>query len=85
MPEGLAIFRRWVLVLNNGTVIIEWGDGIFQDVHTDEFLENISLIGSHAILDEELEWLKRMGNIAGFDDTNVYVNNLPEFPKKTID
>jgi len=84
MPEGLAINRRWVLVLNNGSIIIDWGEGVFQDIHTGEFLSEVSLVGSHAILDEQLDWLRRTATIAGYDECNVYVNNLPEQPKKTI-
>ena len=85
MPEGLAIHRRWVVVLDNGAIVIDWGDGVFQDLLTGELLRDLSLIGSHVIQDEQLEWLKRTGNIAGFDENSVYINNLPEVPKKTIE
>jgi hypothetical protein len=85
MPEGLAIHRRWVVVLDNGAIVIDWGDGVFQDLLTGELLRDLSLIGSHVIQDEQLEWLKRTGNIAGFDENCVYINNLPEVPKKTIE
>lgn len=85
MPEGLAINRRWVLVLNNGAIVIDWGDGVFQDLLSGEFLPEVSLIGSLVIQDEQLEWLKRTANIAGFDENCVYIKNLPEYPKKTID
>jgi hypothetical protein len=85
MPEGLAVHRRWVLVLNNGAIVIDWGDGVFQDLLSGEFLRDISLTGSLVIQDEQLEWLKRTGNISGFDESNVYIKSLPEYPKKTID
>lgn len=85
MAEGLAINRRWVLVLTNGVIIIDWGDGVFQDLLTGEFIRQVSLAGSHVIQDEQLQWLKRTGNIAGFDESNVYINNLPEFPRKSIE
>lgn len=85
MPEGLAINRRWVLVLNNGAIVIDWGEGVFQDLLSGEFMRGLSLIGCHVIQDEQLQWLKRTGNIAGFDESNVYINNLPEIPKKTIE
>ncbi len=85
MPEGLAINRRWVLVLHNGAVIVDWGNGVFQDILTGEFFDDISLIGCHAIQDEELDWMKRTGNIVNFDEINVIVSSLPEYPKKTIE
>ncbi len=85
MPEGLAINRRWVLVLNNGVIVIDWGEGVFQDLLTGELLRGLTLVGSHVIQDEQLLWLKRTGNIAGFDESNVYINNLPEIPRKTIE
>lgn len=85
MPEGLAIHRRWVLVLNNGAIVIDWGDGVFQDLLTGDFLHGLSLVGSHVIQDEQLEWLKRTGTIAGYDGSSVYISSLPELPKKTIE
>lgn len=85
MPEGLAINRRWVLVLINGAVIIDWGDNVFQDIHSGEFFDEISLIGSHTIQDEELSWMKRTGEIVNYDEASVYVSNLPEQPKTTIE
>ncbi len=85
MPEGLAINRRWVLVLNNGAIVIDWGDGVYQDFYSGEFLGSVSLIGSHVILDEQLDWLRRTGDIVGFDEANIYVNSLPEYPKKTLE
>lgn len=85
MPDGLAINRRWVLVLVNGAVIIDWGNSAFQDVHSGEIFEELSLIGSHTIQEEELVWMKRTGEIVDYDEANVYVSNLPELPKKTIE
>ena len=85
MTEGLAINRRWILVLNNGIIIIDWGNGILQDIHTGEFLSGLSLVGSHAILDEQLDWLKRTATITGYDESNVYFTSLPEYPKDTLE
>lgn len=85
MSKGLAISRHWVLILNNGLVVIDWGDGVFQDLMTGDFLQDVTLIGSHRIQDSELDWLKRSANIAGFDEQSVYVQGLPENPKKTLE
>lgn len=85
MSKGLAINRQWVLILNNGLVVVDWGQGVFQDIITGEFLENASLVGCHKILDQELDWLKRTANIAGFDEAQVYVQGLPEHTKKNIE
>jgi hypothetical protein len=85
MSAGLAINRHWVIVLNNGLVVVDWGEGVFQDILSGDFIHEVSLNGSHTILDQELEWLKRTANIAGFDEHNVYVQGLPENPKKTLE
>jgi hypothetical protein len=74
-----------VVVLRNGCVMIDWGDGIFQDLHSGAFNQNIDLRGSRAISDDELAWLKRASQIEGYDERQVYLATLPERKRKTIE
>lgn len=85
MPGGVAINRVWMRVLHNGCVVIDWGDGVFQDLHSGAFTDSIDVRGSHALSDDELAWLKRTSQIEGYDEWQVYLNALPERPRKTIE
>lgn len=85
MPEGFALNRGWVLVLKDGRVIVDWGENVFQDLASGQFLESVDLIGSHAIQDEELAWLKRTGQVLDFDAGQVFLSGLPERKRKPLD
>jgi hypothetical protein len=85
MPSALPINRQWVIVLNNGDVIIDWGDGVFQDVMSGTFLTAVDQTGSHPVQDDECSWLEKAGAIQGFDKFQVYVFDLPIRSKKSIE
>ncbi len=85
MPGGTVCNRRWVIVLADGSIMYEIGEHCFQDLFSGEFVDSVNQSGSHTILDDELYWLKRTGQIIDFDDINVYVAGLPERPLKSID
>jgi hypothetical protein len=83
--RGTPVNRVWVVVTRSGVVVIDWGDGIFQDVYSGEFLTCAEGDISHHILDDELEMLKRGGKVDYFDANDVYFNNLPERHQRTIE
>jgi len=85
MPGGTPVSKNWVLVLLNGSVVIDWGDGIFQDVYSGDFLRCTETQISHTIQEEELEWLKRAGKIIDFDQQMVYFYPLPERSRRMLD
>ncbi len=85
MPAGVAINRHWVMVMKDGAVLMDWGNGLFQDLLTGEFLENVEQAGSHTIQEDELEWLKRTARIQEYDADMVYLVNLPDRPLKTLE
>lgn len=85
MPAAVPISRQWVMVLKNGDVIIDWGGNTFQDIISGEFLTHLDQTGSHPIQEDECSWLEKTGCIQGFDREQVYVTNLPELPKKSMD
>ena len=85
MPAGVAINRQWVVVLKDGTVVIDWGDTCFQDLVSGEFHRTVDQAGSHTILEDELVWLKRTGHILAFDAQSIYVGGLPERPQDPLE
>lgn len=85
MTGGTLVTREWVLVLQNGTVVIDWGDGLFQDVHTGDFIRVGEHEISHRADDDVMEWLKRAGRVVRYDSKQVEFTNLPERPLKPIE
>jgi hypothetical protein len=73
------------LALKNGTIVIDWGDGLFQDVRSGDFIPVTESEVSHHILNEELEWLTRIGRVAAYTTTTVWFPSLPERPQHTIE
>lgn len=85
MSSGTPVNRQWVIVLKNGTVCVDWGDALYQDVGTGEFIKVSDHDFSHNILDEELEWLVRISKVSAFNRQVVHFLSLPERPIKTIE
>lgn len=82
---GTPINRHWVLVLKDGRIVIDWGDDLYQDIRSGEFLSIREEDYSHHILNQELDWLVKIGRVATYDAKLVHVHNLPERPRRTID
>ncbi len=85
MPAGTPFPRQFVLMLDDGRVVLDWGGGQYQDVFSGDFTEDLSSLISHTIMDDELEILKRAGRVDHFDRMQVYFLGLRERPFKTID
>jgi len=85
MTGGTPVNRHWVVVLQNGIAAIDWGNGLFQDILSGEFIHGTEADVSHTIQDDELEQLKHMSRIYQYDANIVYVFPLPEPPHRTID
>jgi hypothetical protein len=85
MAGGTPINRQWILALKNGTIVIDWGDGLFQDVRSGDFIPVMESEVSHHILNEELDWLIRIGRVAAYTAVTVWFPSLPERPQRTID
>ena len=78
MPAGTPILRQWVLVLHNGVVVVDWGDGQFQDVFSGEFLKLGESDISHTAQNVELEMLKRASRVDDYDAVQVWLMALPD-------
>ena len=85
MPAGIPFNRQYVLVFGDGRVVLDWGGGLFQELETGNFFRGPESELSHAIMDEELDWLKRVGRVESYNRLQVFFLNLPERPVKTID
>ena len=80
MAGGIAIGRQWVFVLSDGTVVMDWGNGLAVDLAKGEFMAYDEGLVSHPVRDDELETLKRMGRVAEYDHKLIYVTTMPELP-----
>ena len=82
---GTPINRQWVIVLKNGCTVIDWGDDIYQDVMSGDFLKVKESDVSHHILNHELEILVKAGRVASYDSLVVKINSLPERTQRTFE
>ncbi len=82
MTYGVVVNRQWICVLRNGSVVLDWGDGRAVDLINGEFMPYNPSDFSHAVQDDELETLKRMGRVSGYDKQQVYLTSMPEVPLK---
>ncbi len=74
----MPVARGYVLVLQDGQVVIDWGEGRYQEIVRGEFLTLPESEISHAAQDTELEYLKTLGQLLSFDRSHVYFPPLPE-------
>ncbi len=85
MPSGTPVNRQFVVMLKDSTIAIDWGDGLYQDVHSGEFLLGNDMEISYVVTDEQLDWLMRIGRVSEYDSKKVYFYNLPERPQSLME
>jgi predicted DNA-binding protein with PD1-like motif len=85
MKSGTLIARHCVVTLKSSSIVVDWGNGSCQDIHTGQFYPIEERDVSHTTLDEELEVLRKSGLVAEFDIHQVQFTTLPDSPKKAID
>ncbi len=78
MNEGIPIQRQFVLVSNQGNIVIDWGSQRYQDVFSGEYLSVEHEQRLHPIQEPDLVWLKNAGIILSFTLQHVYFSNLPK-------
>ena len=59
----MPVARGYVLVLQDGQVVIDWGEGRYQEIVRGEFLTLPESEISHVAQDTELEYPKTLGQI----------------------
>lgn len=84
MHTGKPVARQWLLMLKDGRAIIDWGDGLFQEIASGDFIKVNEADVGHPALDTDLEQLKRAGMISEYDAQNVYLLVLPEKPRADL-
>jgi len=84
-PPGTPIGRHCVLILKDGRSVIDWGNGLYQDLVTGDFLPSTVAEISYTALDDDLEGLKRAGVVSQYDTDQVFVIGLPEPPHSLMD
>jgi len=85
MAGGTPVGRSWVVMLHNGMAVIDWGDGLFLDAFTGNFVQVSEDQISHRAQDSDLDWLIRVGRVEGYNRHQVYFTSLPERSIKTLD
>jgi hypothetical protein len=85
MTGGTPVSRQWVIALKDGAIVIDWGDGLYQDVRSGEFVKVEEREISHHVLNEELDWLIKIGRVGSYNSLSVSFHSLPERPQKTIE
>ncbi len=85
MPIGTPVSRHFVVILIDGRVAVDWGNSLFQDVLTGEFLSCTEQEISTLAQNEDLEALKSSGCVVSYDPFLVYFSTLPEQPHRTLD
>ncbi|MCX6055720.1 MAG: hypothetical protein NTZ74_12580 [Chloroflexi bacterium] len=85
MTGGTPLNRQRVIVLKDGMIKIDWGDGLFQDVRLGDFIPVIEKDVSPHSTNEELDWLIRIGRVGSYTRQTVHFPSLPERPQKTIE
>ena len=85
VKDGASISRNWFVVMRNGILAVDWGDGLFLDLRIGAFFHADDKDVSHRALDADLEWSKQTGHVNDFDAENVYLINLPDLPRRTLE
>ena len=85
MSGGTPVHRQWVLVLPNGEIVVDWGDGLVQNVFSGEFMQIGQTQTSTPVRNDELDMLVRASRVDHYDGQQVWFINLPERPVHTID
>ncbi|GAP07434.1 MAG TPA: hypothetical protein DEQ80_00155 [Anaerolinea thermolimosa] len=76
--RGTPVARSWVVWMRNGVIAVDWGDGVFVDILSNQFFEASQAEVSHRAPDADLDWLRSIGRVEDYDVNNVYFIQLPE-------
>ena len=85
LPKGTPIGRPWIVILGDGSIAIDWGDGLYQEAISGDFFSLAEGQVIHRAQDYDLDWLMRVGSIGNFDTQNAYFLDLPERFVRAID
>ena len=78
MSEGTPVPRQFVLVTQDGEIVIDWGNKLYQNISNGDVIKLKSDNIAFPIKEPELIWLKNNGIISDYDQYSVFVYNLPD-------
>jgi hypothetical protein len=78
MPSGTPVSRHCIVVLKDGTAVVDWGNSCYQDLVTGQLVACSESDISRMAHNEDLNELRHAGYLEKFDDAQVYLFNLPE-------
>jgi hypothetical protein len=85
MANGTPFHRQQIFMLKNGCAVLDWEQGLAQDILTGEFVPYTDADFSHGIQDYELDSLIRAARVERYDSQTVWIYNLPEPPRNTLE
>ncbi len=85
MARGLPLNRQWVFVTRNGIIAYDWGNGYAQDLVSGEFFPMPEANAYDTADEKALMLLVQMGVAEAFDNTHLYVHDLPTRPLRSLD
>jgi hypothetical protein len=85
MPSGVPIDRQWVYVLEDGKLIIDWGEELVQEMFSGDFFTNERSADGHPVRDDELDMVLRAGRVERLNARHVYICSSPERPRPTLE
>lgn len=78
MPGGTVIDRNWLVLLDDGTPAVDWGDGTMQNIITGEFIADTGRSAAFPVPPEELARMAKAGVIIFAGEKQVELHPLPE-------
>ena len=71
----MVINRKWFFVMNNGKLVLDWGQGKAQEVTSGKFVSYVPKNYAHAVEDQELIELVEKNRIVRFDQEKVVLKS----------
>ncbi len=71
------INRKWFFMLNDGTVALDWGEGMAQELLSGEFICYGPDEYGHVLTNDELKILVKTGRVASFTPNQAAIYAWP--------
>lgn len=85
MITGTPVLREFVFVMDHGQCVVDWGEGLVQDLLSGDFISDPDTRYCRPLGDVELDQLVKAGRVSRYDSRMVYLTALPESKKRTLD
>jgi hypothetical protein len=85
MIGGTIVDRQWVVILSTGEVVIDWGDGLYQNIDDGSFHHYDESLISRPAPDDVLTRLKLNGKVGDYNSHLVSILGVPPRNQKSLD